>query len=369
MSKQTTCTLVALAALLLVAPPTAAQPPDTGPRLTGVHVVARLADEDTASTAPVLALASRRAIISVVAVVTEGGRERVYGDAARVRLPGRRGTVTPEPWPAALGDVQIRWWRVEPDTVGRSFDNTSPSYHYDPIPYAETSILEGVQQWSLVADPRPTLLPSTDEWIGTMRYKVTIAALGSRLATPGAELRTLGGADPGVLRVTYEGQRENGYINALLASFNQPYIWGSMGPSDRRHQAELFIGADCADLLTSAYRRWSGKDVAYGWTASFLPGGAYTKKYGRVIARKASRAADGVIRDAAGRALTVGPDGTVQVGDVLVLPRHVGVLSEDRAPLGVLDANDLIIHTLFAEPREEPLLRRWPDVQAVFRWN
>ncbi|GMV42914.1 MAG: hypothetical protein AMXMBFR64_46300 [Myxococcales bacterium] len=336
------------------------------PRLTGVHVVARLADEGVATTSPVVARASRKAILSVVAVVTEGGRERIYGDVP-VRLPGRRGVITPEPWPSL--PVRIRWWRIEPDTVGQSFDNTAPSYHYDPIPYAETAILGAQQQWSLVADPRPTLLPSTDEWIGTMRYKAEVTALGATLATPGAERRTLGGPDPAVLRVSYEGERGHAYVNALLAHFHQPYIWGSMGPSDRRHQAELFIGADCADLLTAAYRRWSGKDVAYGWSASFLPGGAYAKKHGRVVARKASRAPDGVIRDAGGQPVTVGPGETAQIGDVVVLPRHVGVLSEDRAPLGVLDDNDLIIHTLFAEPREEPLLRRWPNVLAIFRWH
>lgn len=357
--------LLSLAALVTAfGSPAVAQP-----RLAGVHVVSRLVDEDVAAPGAAYGTSSHKVVLSVVAVVRDGADTHVYGDAPQVRLPGRRAAVTPEPWPASLGTVSVRWWRVEPDTVGVSFDNTAPSYHYDEIPYAETAILEGLGQWSLLADPRPTLLPSTDAWIGTMRYKVAVTALGATAESPGATSRALGGVGEDVARVTYRGERDDPYVNALLAFFNQPYVWGSMGPSDRRHQTELFIGADCADLLTGAYRLWTGRDVPYGWSGSFGPGGSYTKRWGRIVAKKAQRAADGVIRDEAGRALTVGPGADVRVGDVLVLPRHVGVLSEDRAPLGVLDDNDLVIHTLFAEPREEPLLRRWHDVRAVFRWD
>lgn len=339
------------------------------PTLVGVHVLSRLADEPVATAAPVYARESRKAVLSVVALVRDGGTVRVLGDAPQVRLPGRKAAVAPERWPADLGPVRIRWLRVEPDVAGRSFDNTAPSYHYDEIPYAETAVLEGVGQWSLLADPRPTLLPAGGAWVGTMRYKVEVTALGATAASPGATSRLLGGLGEDVARVTYLGERDDPYVSTLLGFFNQPYIWGSMGSSDRRHQTELFIGADCADLLTGAYRLWSGRDVPYGWSGSYAPGGSYSKRWGRIVSRAAQRAPDGVFRDGAGRAVTVGPDGGVQVGDVLVLPRHVGVLSEDRAPRGVLDDNDLVIHTLFAEPREEPLLRRWHDLRAVFRWS
>jgi hypothetical protein len=262
----------------------------------------------------------------------------------------------------------VRWFRVEPDTVGESYDNTQPSYHYDEIPYAETTILEGLGQWSIVADPRPTILPAAG-WVGTMRYKAEVTALGATLATPGAESRELGGASPAVHRVSYAGTRDDAYVNTLLAFFNQPYVWGSMGPNDAKHQTSWFIGADCADLLTGARRVLTGEDIPYSYSGAFLRGGVYAKKHGKVVASAFTRGADGIFRDERGRTLSVGPTGTIRTGDVLVMPRHVGVLSEDRAPKGLLDANDLVIHTLFAEPREEPLLRRYADLKGVFRWR
>jgi hypothetical protein len=48
-------------------------------------------------------------------------------------------------------------------------------------------------------------------------------------------------------------------------------------------------------------------------------------------------------------------EGGVQVGDLLLFPRHVGALSEDRDPVGVLDNGDVMIHTFWAPPTEEPI--------------
>ena len=363
MKHHTTPILLALALLTIPTLTLAA------PRLASVHLVSRLVDDDTASADAKLTTEERKAVLSVVVQVRDGEQTKTYGDTGKARLRGSKRAIAAAPWPKELGPVSIRWQRVEPDTLGQSFDNTSPGFHFDEIPYAETPILLGLDQWSILADPRPTRLPAADEWVGTMRYKVVVTALGTTLATAGTESRTEGGAGEDVHRVTYLGTRDNAYVNTLLGFFNQPYIWGSMGPSDRRHQTELFIGADCADLLTGAYRLWSGRDVPYSYSGAFLPGGAYSRKHGRVVAKAFSRDDDGVFRNSAGATLPVGPDATIRVGDVIVMPRHVGVLSEDRAPKGVLDSNDLVIHTLFAEPREEPLLRRYSEVKAVFRWK
>ena len=47
----------------------------------------------------------------------------------------------------------------------------------------------------------------------------------------------------------------------------------------------------------------------------------------------------------------------MHVGDLIHFPdsRHVAVLYEDRPPLGVLDASDLMIHTCWAPPKIEPI--------------
>ena len=41
------------------------------------------------------------------------------------------------------------------------------------------------------------------------------------------------------------------------------------------------------------------------------------------------------------------------VGDMLLFPRHVGALTEDRGEPGVLDTDDIMMHTLFASPQRQ----------------
>ena len=40
---------------------------------------------------------------------------------------------------------------------------------------------------------------------------------------------------------------------------------------------------------------------------------------------------------------------------MVLFPRHVGVLVEDRGMIGILDDQDLMMHTLFDSPKTEPI--------------
>ena len=64
----------------------------------------------------------------------------------------------------------------------------------------------------------------------------------------------------------------------------------------------------------------------------------------------------GGVQDAAGKPIAFGDKG-VRAGDLIHFPgsRHVAVLYEDRAPLGVLDSGDLMIHTCWAPPKIEAI--------------
>ncbi len=62
------------------------------------------------------------------------------------------------------------------------------------------------------------------------------------------------------------------------------------------------------------------------------------------------RGADGVYRDAHGQ-----PIAFTRPGDLLLFPRHVGALALDRGTIGVLDDQDLVMHTLFDSPKEQPI--------------
>ena len=39
----------------------------------------------------------------------------------------------------------------------------------------------------------------------------------------------------------------------------------------------------------------------------------------------------------------------------MLFPRHVGALAEDRGALGVLDDQDLMMHTLFDSPKQQAI--------------
>jgi hypothetical protein len=85
-----------------------------------------------------------------------------------------------------------------------------------------------------------------------------------------------------------------------------------------------------------------GKRVSYTWTGG-LP------KITTLVAA-GTRGDDGVYRDSAGK-----PVPFTQAGDLVLFPRHVGALAKDKGTLGVLDDQDIVLHTLFDSPKEQPI--------------
>jgi cell wall-associated NlpC family hydrolase len=190
-------------------------------------------------------------------------------------------------------------------------------------------------------DVRPTRTTDRGQGLGTMRYKLVATAGGRTLATPGAEARGERGsglADT-VHRVSL--RRDDGYLGMLDELFGQPYIWASGGQPDARHQTERVEGADCADFVVYGMRRL-GRRVPYTYSEGL-------RAHGRRLGAGTPRA-DGVYVDAGGVPLPF-----PRPGDLVLFPRHVGALSQDRGVPGVLDQDDLMMHTLFASPREQAI--------------
>jgi cell wall-associated NlpC family hydrolase len=127
----------------------------------------------------------------------------------------------------------------------------------------------------------------------------------------------------------------------LTEMYGQPYIRATAGGTDRTHQSERLEGSDCADLMVYGARR-TGLDVPYGWTGSL-------EQHTRVLG-KGALADDGVYRDAKGQ-----PVPFTRPGDLVLFPRHVGALVEDRGTIGVLDEADLMFHTLFDSPKRQAI--------------
>src|ERR1041385_2250513 len=190
-----------------------------------------------------------------------------------------------------------------------------------------------------------------------MRYQL-VATQGDReSASPGIDARR--GRGGGALtdaspRVTI--RRDDTFLGYLTEMYGQPYIWASAGSSSATHQSEHLEGSDCADLMVYGARRM-GKKLDDTWTGG-LPG--ITK-----LVAAGTRGEDGIYRDKAGK-----PVPFTGVGDLILFPRHVGALAEDRGTKGVLDDQDLMLHTLFDSPKEQAIadsgyadtpveLRRW----------
>jgi hypothetical protein len=262
---------------------------------------------------------------------------------ASVQAGGRWYTDAPG-WPktrplAKAPGATLAWSRVEPAAANYSNEDAT-GFHFTPIDYRATPI--DASGTAIAADVRPTLTPDHGHGVGTMRFQITVAQDARTIASPGSEARRghgAGGLADAVTRISI--RRDDTYLGYLTEMFGQPYIWGSAGITDASHQSEHLEGSDCADFVVYGARRM-GKRISYTWTGG-LP--AVTK-----LLEAGTRGDDGIYRDDRGRPLPF-----TRPGDLVLFPRHVGVLVADRGTKGVLDDQDIMMHTLFDSPKEQPI--------------
>ena len=318
-----------------------------GIELVRVHLLSVAPDAKAATPEAKFVRAGETVTLAVAVEARVDGTSVVYASVPRVDLgDGRSRAATP--WPAGEA-IEVAWFKVEP-TVSH-VDNETGGFHWATIEYAETPWPAATARTlSRSADVRATVLPDRGG-LGTMAFKVAVTAGGRTLATTGNEVVYRGGLSPKVHRVTV--RRDDSFLGYLTELYNTPYIWASAG-SAGVHQADRQIGSDCADLMVYGMRR-AGKRIDYGSTYDVPRWGGK-----KPIARIAAKAPDGRFVDDAGHAIRIG-DGALQPGDLLLFHRHVGAFSADREPLGVLDENDLLLHTAWAPPAEESFSesRRW----------
>jgi hypothetical protein len=302
--------------------------------ITRVEVVAAVGDA-IATERPVYARADQ-AVTLYAALQLDG--KTWFSDAPVLQLGGKRIAAQPI---AKAPVVTLRWNRIEPALANIS-NGDAQTFHFEVIDYRATSIDGTTDRPAITADVRPTLTPDHGNGVGTMRFQV-VAAQGDRtIASPGPEAKRgkgSGGVTDAVMRVSV--RRDDTYLGYLTEMYGQPYIWGSAGLSDKTHESERLEGSDCADFVVYGARRM-GAAIPYSWTGA-LP------SVSKLLA-SGTRDADGIYRDAKGA-----PVPFTQIGDLVLFPRHVGVLAEDRGTKGVLDDQDLMMHTLFDSPKAQPI--------------
>ena len=260
--------------------------------------------------------------------------------------------------PETHPDIQLRWYKVEP--TGDSYNNTAGGFHWDVIEYREHPLGPWGKKYQMPADAHPVGYPDTHDGLGTMAFKVAVKIGDKVYSSPGKESIFRGGLSDKVIRVAF--RRDDTFLGYLTELFNTPYIWGSAGHPPKKHQAERLIGSDCADFVVYGVRR-TGKNVPYrgSW---HLPLSAET------IVKADRIDSNGRYIQKNGKTIPIGKNG-VHPGDLLLFPGHVGALVEDRKPQGVLDINDVMIHTFWAPPTEEPISKTAYANSAVrvLRWK
>ena len=307
-----------------------------GGRVVAAHVVSRTGSTGDADDQPKRARRDEGVTLFAVVEVADGPRRATFSDAGTVRLRGRRVATRPLAEAPAL---HLAWNRIEP-AVATMSNTASGQFRFEPIEYRATAIDGAADRGHLAADVRPTLTPDHGGGVGTMRFQVVVTQGDASIASPGVDARAgrgAGGLTPAVHRVSL--RRDDSYLGYLTELYGQPYIWASAGTTDAVHQSERLEGADCADFVVYGARRL-GKSLPYMWTGS-LPAHARTIATGAL-------ADDGVYRDDAGQPLDF-----PRVGDLILFPRHVGVLTSDRGRPSVLDADDVMMHALFDTPKEQ----------------
>jgi len=231
------------------------------------------------------------------------------------------------------------WSRIEPAAANYSNEDAT-GFHFTQIDYRATPL--DASGTAIAADVRPTLTPDHGDGVGTMRFQITVTQGVRTIASPGSEARRgrgAGGLTDAVTRISI--RRDDTYLGYLTEMYGQPYIWASAGVTDASHQSEHLEGSDCADFVVYGARRM-GKHISYTWTGG-LPG------ISKLLAA-GTRGDDGVYRDDQGK-----PVPFTKAGDLVLFPRHVGVLVRDRGTIGVLDDQDVMMHTLFDSPKEQPI--------------
>jgi hypothetical protein len=269
----------------------------------------------------------------------------------------------PAPLAELPGLVRIAWYLVESAEPSWRNRDRNPGWwaamHYDEIelPWGGSGTVD--------VDVRPARLRGVS-WagksVGTMRVKASVELDSVILSTPGAEAAGKGGVLDGVRRLTRRGGSGNAVVDAALGLSNLPYIWGSApvgGEGDwSSHQAELFVGADCADLVVAAWRMSGLANESYTSVARLLE--RHEASSIRIAAKR-----EGVYVGADGAPIPFGPGGA-EAGSMLAWrfgtnlgKSHAAVLVQDGGPAGTpngrLDEWDLVLHTLWEPPVLEPL--------------
>jgi len=280
---------------------------------------------------------------------------------------------------ALPGWESVRWYKVE---SGKSnYMNTEKNDGW----WAEVQYVESVyaagRETTREVDVRPLHLGGV-EWngrfVGTMRYRVSVEFPDFILSTSGKEAAGKGGVCPGARRVSRKGGTGSAAVDHVMSLANLPYIWGSAPvegeDSPESHQAELYIGADCADLVVAAWHKAGVSAAAY---TAVIP--MINKCGGGPQGIKVVFAKKGFFYRKGGKPIMIGPGG-IKPGAAVAWrfgknnhKGHMAMLVEDSGPgnkaNAVFDEHDLVFHAIWDTPSLVSVKDAMPGVTPVMVIN
>lgn len=236
----------------------------------------------------------------------------------------------------------IKWYQIIPD-VGTMYKNAN--FPWDPNPYQWIGFgkieYQSVELKQFANQKIITITPSLLEANRPSGYKFYRSNVGSFWFKAVATLKngkvvkspdsiTYRGISPKVFRVSY--RQDRGYIGMLTTFFNVPALFGSVP-----YQSKNYIGVDCADSLmavSAIINKRKVPDINVATMVTQLP----------------HQASFAIRNGVPNKKLRWGKE--FRRGDFLAVKykqnsrfAHIGLLYRDANSNGILDKNDLIIHT------------------------
>lgn len=333
------------------------------PDLGRVWLVAAALGDELASGGPHEVLAGSPVTLFAV-VESDGDESRFFGRLERARLGDGR-IVEVEPWSTWWYPLDFLWFKVEPLYP---FDNENQLPEFSPrdIRYQETLMLA----WGIQPRAAPDVQPSGDAFpkleVGTMRFKVRAVVRDSRdrildeVASPGAD--AVHAEEPEAQPLRLSVRASDSPLGTLQAWAGLPYVPILQPLSFGRHPAARFLGGTILDFWIANLRR-RGAELPF-FDSAELP------RRGDTVVDEMYLADDGVYywsRDPL-RPITWE---TVQVGDLLAIEDHIGVLYQDRGPGGagdgILNRWDRLLGGYFEPLRDIPLGEAFIEGASVYR--
>lgn len=332
-----------------------------------VWVVSSRLGDDMASISPKEVLAGEPVNLYAVVETTLHGRRRFFGPVDRMRF-GESGTevVDVESWSTWWNSLEILWFKVEP-VYG--FDNENFKSDFDPgeIRYRETFMLA----WGFRNQHAADTMPTGDDFprvaVGTMRFKAQAVVRDVRdRVLDKASSSGLEGVHTTMIteqphRVTVRASDDA--LGVIQGYAGLPYVPVSNDLLASDHPAARFIGGTILDFWIATKRVLGAADMQFfGWEE--------LGEWGTVVVEEMFLADDGIYYYTGDPVRPVTFD-EVQVGDLLSIEDHIGVLYQDRSPGGggdgVLNKWDRLLGGYFEPLRDMPVEEAFHSGITVYR--